>query len=430
MKRHGFLIEKVIAEDNLSSAFDAVMKKKKRSRTVRYYQKNRTKVLKQIAYEIESDIYEPSRYTLFTLQDRKKERQIISLPFKDRIALHAVMSVMDDIIGKSLIRDTYSSIKSRGIHDGLSRVKKALTDRDGTEYCLKIDLEKYYPSIDQNVLIEMLKGKIKDSRMLNTLTRIIRTYDKGLPIGFHSSQFLGNFYLSSLDHYIKGALGVKYYFRYCDDIVILSSSKEELREILGKVRIYAENILHLMIKDNFQIFPVDARGVDFLGYVIRHDYVLIRKHIKQTAAKKLSRVKSRKRRVQIVGALWGWVKHANGRNLAKKLLNMKDFKELGITYKPTDGKKRFEGELVRLGELQNTEVVIHDFETDITTKEGEGRYVVQFTLPDDEVKKKFITNSEEMKNILDQIRAGDSLPFKTVIKRVFFGQGKSKYVFS
>ncbi|MCD8008993.1 MAG: RNA-directed DNA polymerase [Clostridiales bacterium] len=430
MKRHGFLIEKVVTEDNLSSAFDAVMKNKKRNRTVRYIQHNRAKVLQEIAHEIKNDIYNPSDYTVFTIQDRKKERQIIALPFKDRIALHAIMSVMDDTFQKSLIRDTYSSIHGRGIHDGLNRIKKALKNREGTEYCLKIDLEKYYPSIDQNVLIEMLKGKIKDSRMLNTLTRIIRTYDKGLPIGFHSSQFLGNFYLSSLDHYIKDSLGVKYYFRYCDDIVILSSTKEELRGILEKVRAYVENILHLTIKDNFQVFPVNARGIDFLGYVIRHDYVLIRKHIKQTAARKLSRIKSKKRRVQVIGALWGWVKHANGRNLTKKLLNMKDFKDLGITYQPADGKKRFEGELVRLGELQNCEVIICDFETNITTKEGEGRYVVQFEIPGEGIKKKFITNSEEMKGILDQIRQADELPFKSVIKRVFFGQGKSKYVFS
>ena len=107
---------------------------------------------------------------------------------------------------------------------------------------------------------------------------------------------------------------------------------------------------------------------------------------------------------------------------------MKSFKDLGGTYKPADGKKRFEGNLTPLGNLQNCKVTIVDFETDIKTKQGEGRYVVQYEL--DGQKGKFITASEEMKNILDQIKEMGELPFETVIKRETFGGNKTKYVFS
>ena len=193
MKRYGYLIEKVIDKDNLSNAFDAVLQGKKRNRTTRYFKRNKYHILDSIADEIEIDNYSPSGFHEFSIIEHEKERTIQSLPFRDRIALHAIMNVLGDIFNNMLIRDTYSSLPNRGIHDGLNRVKKALRNREGTKYCLKIDLRKFYHSVDQIILIDMLKRKIKDARMINTLERIIRKYDKGLPIGFHSSQLLGNF---------------------------------------------------------------------------------------------------------------------------------------------------------------------------------------------------------------------------------------------
>jgi hypothetical protein len=434
MKRHGYLIERVVAPENLNDAFQSVMKGKRRNRTVRYYHRNRETILAGIADEIAADAYKPKGYYAFQVVEHGKTRDIQSLPFRDRIALHAIMSVLDELFRPMLIRDTYASLAGRGIHDGLGRVRKALRDRQGTTYCLKFDLKKFYPSVDRSLLIAMLERKIKDARMMNTLRRIIYGFSEGLPIGFHSSQQLGNFYLFSLDNYVKAELGVKYYFRYCDDIVILSASKEELREVFGKIRTFIEERLRLTVKENYQIFPVESRGIDFLGYVIFHDYVLLRKRIKQRAARKLAKVRSAKRRTAIIGALWGWAKHANSRTLLKKLLGMKDFKELGIGYKPEDGKKRFAGDMIRLGNLVNCEIIVHDFETDIKTKfsreegDGNGRYVVQIEFNGEP--KKFITNSEEMKNILRQVREAGAFPFKTTIKTEIFGQNKIKYFFT
>ena len=428
MKRYGYLIEQVVDESNLLEAFRMVMRGKKRTRTVRYFKKNRDAILAELAEEIRSGRYAPSGFREFEVVENGKTREIQSLPFKDRIALHAIMSVLGKVLGGMLIRDTYASLPNRGIHDGLNRIRMALKDRPNTRYCLKLDIKKFYHSIDQDVLIERLHRKIKDEMMMQTLVRIIRSYGPGLAIGYHSSQLLGNFYLCLLDHYMKCELGVKYYFRYCDDIVILGPDKEFLHETFDKLRTLVEGQLHLTIKQNWQIFPVEARGIDFLGYVIRHDYVLVRKHIKKRVARRLHKVKSRKRRYVVLASFWGWVKHCNGRHLFYTLTNMKSFRELGVTYKPADGKKRFEGNLTPLGNLQNCKVTIIDFETDIKTKQGDGRYVVQYEL--DGQKGKFITASEEMKNILDQIKAMNELPFETVIKREMFGGNKTKYVFS
>lgn len=433
MKRYGYLIERVIELENLSGAFDRVMRGKRKNKTYRYFVSNKDRILRELAYEIENDLYTPKGYNEFGLVEYDKLRTIQSLSFRDRIALHAIMSIVSETLGGMLIRDTYASLPGRGIHDGFSRVRKALRNHEGTRYCLKLDLRKFYHSVDQDVLLALLARKIKDRRMMNTLTRIVRTFSPGLPIGFHSSQFLGNFYLWPLDHYVKIELGVKYYFRYCDDIVVLSSDKEELWRIFRGVKDFVETKLHLSVKDNYQVFPVEARGIDFLGYVIRHHYVRLRKKIKKTAAWRLKKVKSRKRRTAIRGAFWGWVKHCDSKHLIKKLFSMKDFKELGIKYEPKDGKKRFSGELARLSDLQNCEIIVHDFERDIPTRYskeegGGGRYVVQIEYNNE--RKKFITNSDEMKNILEQVAAAGALPFKTTIKRESFGQNKAKYVFT
>lgn len=428
MKRYGYLIEQVIEESNLIDAFDAVMRGKKRTRTVCYLKRNRDKVLSQLAVAIKTGEYAVDGFREFEVLEHGKVREIQSLPFKDRIALHAIMNVLGKVFGRMLIRDTFASLPNRGIHDGLRRVRKALKDVAGTKYCLKIDLKKFYHSVDQDVLINLLGRKIKDKRLMNILIGIIRSYDTGLPIGFHSSQLFGNFYLCLLDFYIKSTLRVKYYFRYCDDIVILSSSKKTLHAILEKMRTVIEGVLHLTVKSNYQVFPVEARGIDFLGYVIRHFYVRIRKHIKVRVARKLHRLKSKKRKYKILASFWGWAKHCNSKHLFYKLTGMRSFKDLGITYKPSDGKKRFEGNLTSLSNLQNCTITIVDFETDIPTNYGQNRYVVQFEM--DGQKGKFITASDEMKNILDQIKGQGLLPFETTIRREIFGGNKTKYNFT
>lgn len=428
MKRYGYLIEQVIEESNLIDAFDAVMRGKKRTRTVCYLKRNRDKVLSQLAVAIKTGEYAVDGFREFEVLEHGKVREIQSLPFKDRIALHAIMNILGKVFGRMLIRDTFASLPNRGIHDGLHRVRKALKDVAGTKYCLKIDLKKFYHSVDQDVLIELLGRKIKDSRLMNILIGIIRSYDTGLPIGFHSSQLFGNFYLCLLDYYVKSTLKAKYYFRYCDDIVILSSSKKTLHAILEKMRTVIEGRLHLTVKSNYQVFPVEARGIDFLGYVIRHFYVQIRKHIKVRVARKLHRLKSKKRKYKVLASFWGWAKHCNSKHLFYKLTGMKNFKDLGIEYKPADGKKRFPGNKTSLNDLQNCTITVLDFETNVITKEGPDRYVVQYEM--DGQKSKFITNSLEMKNILDQVRETNNLPFQTTIRRECFAPGKYKFNFT
>lgn len=164
MKRYGYLIEQVVEESNLLEAFRMVMRGKKRTRTVRLFKKNRDAILAEIADEIRSGRYAPSGFREFEVVENGKTREIQSLPFKDRIALHAIMSVLGKTLGGMLIRDTYASLPNRGIYDGLNRIRRALKDRSNTRYCLKLDIKKFYHSIDQDVLIERLRARLRTRR--------------------------------------------------------------------------------------------------------------------------------------------------------------------------------------------------------------------------------------------------------------------------
>ena len=164
--------------------------------------------------------------------------------------------------------------------------------------------------------------KIKDEELLQLLDEIIDSAE-GVPIGNYLSQFFTNLYLAYFDHWIKEILKVIYYFRYCDDITILGSSKEELHEQFLKIQEYLEVNLKLQVKPNWQIYPVEARGIDFVGYVFRHKYTRLRKSIKHNLFVKVSgqakQFSYKKDRVAKIGSYFGWLKYCNSKHFLQKI---------------------------------------------------------------------------------------------------------------
>jgi RNA-directed DNA polymerase len=225
------------------------------------------------------------------------------------------MNVLEPIFVSTFNADTYSCIKKRGIHQLLRKLKTDLKDIDGTQYCLKFDIKKFYPSIDHDVLKELLRRKFKDKDLLWLLDEIIDSAP-GLPIGNYLSQYLANFYLSYFDHWLKEQKLVKYYYRYADDIVILDSDKCRLHALMIEIEHYLSS-LKLEVKQNHQVFPVDARGIDFVGYVFRHTHIRIRKQIKKNFARKLRKNPTDPSKASYLG----WLTHCNAKHLTKKLLN-------------------------------------------------------------------------------------------------------------
>jgi retron-type reverse transcriptase len=313
MKRIGNLYSKIISLDNLRLADKVARKGKRQQVGIIEHDKQADANLQQLHLLLYTRSYRTSPYTTFIIRE-PKEREVYRLPyFPDRITHHAVMNVLEPIFVANFTADTYSCIKGRGIHAAQVAVEKALKDQS-TTYCLKLDIRKFYPSVDHSILKALLRRKIKDSDLLWLLDEIIDSA-AGLPIGNYLSQYLANFYLSGFDHWIKQELRVKYYFRYADDIVILHSSKPHLHELLQRIRMFLLDQLKLDVKANYQVFPVAARGIDFVGYRFYHTHTRIRKTIKQNFA----RMAMKRNDEKSFASYMGWMAHAKTRHLVKKI---------------------------------------------------------------------------------------------------------------
>lgn len=333
MKRYGNLYDAIISIDNLKLADEKARKGKLRTYGVRHHDKTREANIMQLHETLKNCDYHTSRYDTFTIFE-PKERHICRLPyFPDRIVHHAIMNVLEPIWVSLFINTTYSCIKKRGIHKCALDVRRALDeDCAGTKYCLKIDIRKFYESIDHDIMKQIVRRKIKDVRLLKLIDEIIDSHNsipgakkgKGLPIGNYMSQYLANLYLTYFDHYVKETLKVKHYFRYADDIVVLAATKAELHDILYKMRGYLSG-LKLCVKANYQIFPVDSRGIDFVGYVFRHTHTLMRKKVKKALCKRVAKLHHRatlpseRYYKQQIASWWGWCKYCDSVNLFNTL---------------------------------------------------------------------------------------------------------------
>ena len=433
MRREGHIIEEVVEYSNMAESFDQVLRgsKRKKSRQGRYLLAHREEVIKELSERIADGTFTVANYRERTINESGKERRIQVLTMKDRIAVHAIMSVVDRHLKKRFIRTTSASIKDRGMHDHMQYIRRDMQeDPEGTRFCYKFDISKFYESVCQDFVSYCVRRVFKDKKLIAMLDGFIHMMPQGISIGLRSSQGLGNLLLSVyLDHYLKDRYGVRHFYRYCDDGVVLGKSKAELWEIRDAVHEQVEQI-DLKVKTNERVFPVDE-GIDFLGYVIYPDHVLLRKRIKQKFARKMHEVKSRKRRRVLIASFYGMAKHADCIMLFNKLTGkkMKSFKDLNVAYKPEDGKKRFAGAVVSIRELVNLPIVVKDFEVGVKTSQGEDRCVV--SIEHNGEPKKFFTNSEEMKNILQQVsEMPDGFPFETTIKAETFGKGRTKYIFT
>lgn len=331
MKRYNNLFDKIVTLDNLYLADKRARRQKQHRPEITEFDKSREKLLLDLQKKLINGEYRTSEYYIFKIYE-PKEREIFKLPYyPDRIVHHAIMNIMEPIWVSSFVKSTYSCIKNRGIHKALKDVKHALKDEANTQYCLKLDVRKFYPSIDHAILKQLIRKKIKDKRLLSLLDEIIESA-QGVPIGNYLSQFFANLYLTYLDHWIKEQKKVRYYFRHADDIVILGRDKQELRDLFYNIQDYLNNKLKLNFKDNWQIFKVDSRGIDFVGYRIFHTHTLLRKSIKKKFCKKINKL-NKKQNIdkdtykQKICSYIGWIKYCNGRNLLNKMSKYKELLE-------------------------------------------------------------------------------------------------------
>lgn len=309
MKRYSYLFDDIISMDNLRLAHKNASKGKKKYEEVIEVDKDVDKYCKMIQDMLVNKTFTTSEYKVKMKNDRGKVREIFVLPyFPDRIIHHAIMQVLEPIWKKIFITHTYQSIKGRGIHKCKRDVEKITKSDVSVLYCYKIDISKFYPSINNDIMKSIVRKKIKCKDTLWLLDDVIDSIE-GVPIGNYLSQFLGNLYLTYFDHYVKEVLRCKYYFRYCDDIVLISENKDELISYIEPIKRELDK-LKLKVKSNEQLFEVEDRGVDFVGYVFYIRYTLLRDSIKRRMLTNLV--------AKAYPSYYGWLTHCNGYNLLKK----------------------------------------------------------------------------------------------------------------
>ena len=311
MKRKSNVFEKIVNRGNLLTAHKRASRGKKHYSSVREVNEDLENKLSELKECLMTNYSLCKKdYTHEVIIDKGKERDLYKLPyFPHRVIQWAIMNVVMGDFMRNFTSDTYASIKGRGIHLAVKKMKLALgKNREETKYCLKLDIKKFYPNINNKILYSKIERKYKDERFLNLMKEIVFSMgDKGIPIGSLLSQYLANFYLSSFDHYCKEELKLKFYFRYMDDIVILHKDKAYLH----RLKILFDDVFRegydLKIKENWQVFPIESRGLDFVGYRFFHNRTILRKRI----YKKARYVFSRKIRHKAHYSYYGWCKHAN-----------------------------------------------------------------------------------------------------------------------
>lgn len=291
---------------------------------------------------LDKQTYIPSPYTKKTIREKtcgKVKVRVLKIAklMPDRIIDHCLIDVIEEDLSKLFIANTYACIKGRGIHACLHDLNRALQkDKKGTRYCLKLDIHHYYDTIKHDILKRIIRKTYGDKRMLWLMDSIIDSTEgnESIPIGRLTSQHFANWYLTPFDHWVKERLTpiVKqlfhrklYYFRYMDDMVLLCSNKEALHWVFEQIDAYLCKELELAIKGNWQIFPVDARSIDFVGYKSNHYNILARKSILMAYWRKLRKVQKQygiteEQDIKLeLSAHYGWLQHCSKEHFEKIL---------------------------------------------------------------------------------------------------------------
>ena len=286
--------ESVYALENLYHAWHKVSLGKSSKPSILIFYGNLDKNLKSIAYELKTGTYRPGPYNCFTVND-PKERIISASPVRDRIVQHALMNHYECVFDRHLIFDSYACRLGKGTHKAVLR---AFHFAKSSKYFLKMDVRKYFDSIDHHILKNMLNKIILDKSVLSLLYIIIDSGDnhsgKGLPIGNLTSQYFANYYLSGFDHYFKEQCCARRYIRYMDDILVFSENKNDLKEIYKQAVNYSSDKLKLALKQ--QILGNVEDGAPFLGFIVKPSGIYLQKKTKMRYKARIYEIEYKKKR--------------------------------------------------------------------------------------------------------------------------------------
>ena len=307
--------------------------------------------------QLKNKTYRPSRSILFAAK-KPKIREIFAADFRDRVTHHILIKHLEKIWEPVFIHDSYACRKGKGTHKGVARLQsflKKITKNGNIRACyLQLDIKDFFPSINKEILFSLIRKRLSDPDVLwlaktiifwdctqsyilrgqrNLLSRIPpnktlfgKDNKSGLPIGNLSSQFFANVYLNELDRFVKHSLKARYYLRYVDDFIILGYDPAELSCLCTQIENFVRDHLKLRLHPTRRKLLSVAQGIDFLGYVTRHDYILVRRRVVNNLKQKISEFKRSRNpdTVKMRAALssyFGHFKHANTYKLKNRILN-------------------------------------------------------------------------------------------------------------
>lgn len=307
MKSYNHLTEIYLSDENYYLAVKNACKGKggKHSRHDRVNViRNNPDIVKERIMRDASHFVNDVHHPRYIYDGISRKRRLIYVPtMREQIIHHMTVNVLKPIFLKGMYEHSYGSIPGRGVHKGKKQIEKWIKRNDrNMKYCLKMDIRKYFDSVPHDILKAKLAKLIHDEKFLAVLNEIIDATgaDRGIPIGFYTSQWLANWYLTGLDHYIKEVLHAVYYIRYVDDMVIFGSSKRALHRMQQAIEAFLRDRLGLEMKGNWQVFLFDyvksdgthiGRDLDFMGFRFFRDRTILRKKLMYKACRKARRIK-------------------------------------------------------------------------------------------------------------------------------------------
>lgn len=263
-------------------------------------------------------------YEHFKISD-PKPRDIHKASVRDRLIHHSIYRILYPFFDRTFISDSYSCRLGKGTHRAMNTFRqyayKTSKNHSKTLWVLKCDIRKFFASIDQRVLLAILRRHFSDERTISLLQNVIESFHstafgKGLPLGNLTSQLLVNIYMNEFDQFVKYNLKVKYYIRYADDFVFLSSDRNHLASLIPRIRAFLRDNLKLELHPNKVSIQTLASGVDFLGWVHFPDHRVLRTTTKRRMFRRIRETKGKK---ETVHSYLGLLSHGNAHKLARMI---------------------------------------------------------------------------------------------------------------
>jgi len=318
--------EDLISIDNLLLAWQEFLKGKRKKKDVQEFQFNLMDNILSLHEDLKNNIYRHGNYYAFKIND-PKPRDIYKATVRDRLLHHAVYRILYPFFEKTFIADSFSCRNNKGTHKAINRFRsfayKASKNNTKTCWVLKCDIKKFFASINNEKLNEILSQRINDKSVLSVLKEVISSFDlknnkTGLPLGNLTSQLFANVYMNEFDQFVKHKLKIRYYIRYADDFVILSGDRKKLEKLINAIANYLQLHLKLKFNSNKVFIKTLNSGVDFLGWINFFDHRVLRTSTKKRMFKRLKF----NSKAETINSYIGLIGHGNASKIKKDVLNM------------------------------------------------------------------------------------------------------------